>query len=68
MNLELFRGAVATGADGPDASGSPGGNLRVEDWLFPSKAAGIIWVALSEVAIGVLLIVGLFICLAVLAA
>lgn len=47
MNLESFRGMVATGAGGSDsstsASQSSGGNLRVPNWLFRSKAASIIW-------------------------
>jgi len=61
MNLESFGGAVAT-------RGSPGGPPLVEHWLFRPKAASITCVALGKIAIGVLLMVGLFICIAVFAA
>ena len=43
MNLESLRGTVATGSGGPDAPKSSGGNLRVANWLFRTKAASLIW-------------------------
>ena len=47
MNLESLRGTVATGREAPEnPTGSrefSGGNLRIANWLFRSKAASIVW-------------------------
>jgi thiosulfate dehydrogenase [quinone] large subunit len=45
--LDFLKGDVASGVGAPDGQGGilegPSGNLRFADWLFRSKAAGILW-------------------------
>ena len=47
MNLESLRGVVTTGTGRSEGSSSEletsEGNLRVANWFFRSKAAGLIW-------------------------
>jgi thiosulfate dehydrogenase [quinone] large subunit len=45
--LDFLKGAVASGVGAPGSEGNilegPSGNLRFADWLFRSKAAGVLW-------------------------
>ncbi len=45
--LGFLKGDVVAGVDAADDTGglfeAPGGNLRIGDWLFRSKAAGVVW-------------------------
>jgi thiosulfate dehydrogenase [quinone] large subunit len=45
--LDFLKGAVASGVGAPGSEGNilegPSGNLRFADWLFRSRAAGVLW-------------------------
>jgi thiosulfate dehydrogenase [quinone] large subunit len=45
--LDFLKGDVASGVGAPGSEGNilegPSGNLRFADWLFRSKAAGVLW-------------------------